>query len=70
MKRVTLTANLASQDRATMEGDAEWATLKTLTQPQLDAWLESNVRSLQDMRRVLKLLIVATRSVVQGEGRQ
>jgi len=61
MKKVRLAAPGHHRDRVRLSGDPDWAVLIRATPDQLDAWLQANVHDAHDVRRVLRLLILAVR---------
>lgn len=50
---------------AAIEADARWAALRGASPEQIDAWLATNVQTLQDARRVLRLLILAVQTLAR-----
>jgi hypothetical protein len=64
MKKVTLSAPQTRKDADSLAADTTWAAVSTATPAQIDTWLNSNVSNLADARRILRLLIIATRHAI------
>jgi hypothetical protein len=55
----------AEETAAAMEADPRWQAMKTATPAQIEAWLTANTTTLAEVRRVLKILILAVQMLAR-----